>query len=141
MERKYILMICLMLGLLINNSCSEEKGDPFPIENTMFINYSSYNLIFNYGINEENSMKLNKNDSLRRTDTLKSLVDWFSSGNHNKIIYGDSSITVFDYSIYIDSTTIENGKYYYTCKFTDSLLNDIKISMATKGYFPKKIKN
>ena len=141
MEQKYILMICLVLGLLMNSSsCSERKGDQLPIINTMFINYSTYNLTFNYGNSLEHIIKLNANDTIRKCDTLNSLVDWLASGNHNTMIYGDSSIIVFNYRIYDDSTTTESGKYYRTCKFTDSILNDIKNSMILKGILTERNK-
>ena len=80
-------MICLVLGLLMNSSsCSERKGDQLPIINTMFINYSTYNLTFNYGNSLEHIIKLNANDTIRKCDTLNSLVDWLASGNHNKLM-------------------------------------------------------
>ncbi|MBR6178853.1 MAG: hypothetical protein IKQ70_13390 [Bacteroidales bacterium] len=142
MQRKFILMIYLTLGLLSNSGCTNEGGcGPSP-SHTMYINTSQYNLSFKYGYNKENYLLLEKNDTVKISDykSPNTLIYWFASGNPNEMTFGDSSIVVFEYSIYDDNTTIYNGEYYRTCKFTDSLINDIKLKMAEKNIKPQKVR-
>ena len=145
MQQKSILMICLLLGLLISSSsnCGYEDGGCLGSPSRdMYINNSSYDLIFKYGNENELILELSKNDTVKLIDEhpgYRSLLRWTSSGNHNEMMYGDSIIILTEYVLYSDSTTIEDGIYYRTCKFSDSLINDIKDSMAIRGFLPKKL--
>ncbi|MBO7438456.1 MAG: hypothetical protein J6U21_02135 [Bacteroidales bacterium] len=141
MERKFILTICLILGLSISiSSCGDDEPqeyDGFEIY-CIYENATSVNLkLIKKGV-DTLTVKVNSAVTDTKYDDMGGCHSFVKSQSRT-IIYGDSIISIDDHYRFNfndrEKTSDHSANEYYI--FTDSLLTNIKDSMAVKGIFPK----
>ena len=147
MERKFIWMICLILGLSISiSSCGdEEESEPTDMEGfeiySIYENALSVDLkLIKKGV-DTLTVKVNSAETDPKYDDLGGCQSFVKS-MRRAIVYGDSILNIDDYYRFNynkrEKTSDHSANQYYI--FTDSLLTNIKDSMAVKGIFPKLVK-